>query len=118
MGVRKYEEPSTQVEDYYYGYPWEINTTTISANESIEERMDFFRVMNDKTRYTGVMTDKYEFKLSSVGYLNQAFMLKNRTNLAFAILLPMAVREAWKSIALYSGCELCDRDSFNWKNVC
>ena len=115
IGCTKYEEPSTQVEDYYYGYPWEINTTTISANESIEERMDFFRVMNDKTRYTGVMTDKYEFKLSSVGYLNQAFMLKIRTNLAFAILLPMAVREAWKSIALYSGCELCDRDSSNWK---
>ena len=76
IGCTKYEEPSTQVEDYYYGYPWEINTTTISANESIEERMDFFRVMNDKTRYTGVMTDKYEFKLSSVGYLNQAFLLK------------------------------------------
>ena len=35
IGCTKYEEPSTQVEDYYYGYPWEINTTTISANESI-----------------------------------------------------------------------------------
>ena len=87
IGCTKPKESSTQVEDYYYGYPWEINTTTIEADESIEERMDFFRVMNAKTNYTGVMTDEYEFKLSSVGYLNQALLLKigNAAHLPFYI---------------------------------
>mgnify|MGYP000473606296 CR=1 FL=1 len=75
-------------------------------NESIEERMDFFRVMNDKTRYTGVMTDKYEFKLSSVGYLNQAFMLKIGQILHLPFYFQWLLGKLGNLLLLYSGCEL------------
>jgi Predicted membrane protein len=76
LGVSEKGEATTQVEEYMYGYPFLINTFSQPAQESVEERLDFVRVLNDKMKNPGIFIDDYELSFASFGYVFQALVLK------------------------------------------
>ncbi|MEZ3488392.1 MAG: DUF2142 domain-containing protein [Lachnospiraceae bacterium] len=73
MGVSEKGKAMSQVEEYMCG---PINTFSQPAQESIEERLDIIRVLSDKAKKTGIIIDEYEWNLTSLGYIFQAFALK------------------------------------------
>lgn len=76
MGCTKEKEPATQALDYYYGNAYMLNTVTQGTPESIEEKLDYIRVLNDKNRYSGVVADDYKMEVNSAGYVLQALFLR------------------------------------------
>ena len=76
IGCTKEKEPATQALDYYYGNAYMINETTRDNTESVEEKIDYIRVLNTKNHYSGIVADDYTFQINSVGYIFQALFLK------------------------------------------
>lgn len=76
LGCTKENEPATQALDYYYGNAYMLNTVTQGTPESIEEKLDYIRVLNDKNRYSGVVADDYKMAVNSAGYVFQALFLR------------------------------------------
>ena len=76
LGVSEKGEKTTQVEEYMYGYPFLINTLSEPAQESIEERLDWIRVLSNKKNNPGIFEDDYEWSITSFGYIFQALALK------------------------------------------
>lgn len=76
LGVTKTGETTSEIDDYMYGQAHMINMSSSGVPETIEERLDFIKVLNRKFELPGSFIDDYRISIQSIGYIFQAFALK------------------------------------------